>query len=138
MKKIILSAAIVFSVLAFCISCKKEILPAVAPPPVVNPLSGKEFVFDDLTWKFYNSGFPDWNEIYLLIPSTPTLNQSTMARGELFLKYDTSGIWLPVVRQAEAKPNQHLYFFNAENLIVEVYPLNYQLPGRKASVKVKF
>ena len=137
MKKIILGAAIIFLAPAFFYSCKKEILPPVAPTPPPNLLSGTELTFDDLAWKFYNSGSPDFDEIYLVVPTTPLLNQE-IAKGEIFLKYDTSGSWIRVVRQSEAMPDQHIYFFNRENLVVEVYPLNYRLPGRKASVKVQF
>ena len=109
----------------------------VAPTPPPNLLSGTELTFDDLAWKFYNSGSPDFDEIYLVVPTTPLLNQE-IGKGEVFLKYDTSGNWIKVVRQSEAMPDQHIYFFNRENLVVEVYPLNYRLPGRKASVKVQF
>ena len=138
MKKLILIVAIIFSLPAFFYSCKKETLPAVAPPPIDDSLSGKELVIDDLAWKIYYSVSPDWDEIYLLIPSTPNVNRNTIAKAELFLKYDTSANWIQVVRQSEAVSGQPVYLFNYENLAVEVYPLNYQLPGRKSSVKVKF
>jgi hypothetical protein len=139
MVKIIFSI-IIFSASALFYSCKKEtITPVVVTPlpplpPIPNTPLGKELVFDDLTWNLYNSGFPEWDEIYLVIPSVPDLNRST---AEIFLKYDTSANWVQVVRPG-AMPNQHVYFFTPKDLFVEVYPLNYQLPGRKASVKVKF
>ena len=83
MKKIILEAAIIFLAPAFLYSCKKEILPPVAPTPPPNLLSGTELTFDDLAWKFYNSGSPDFDEIYLVVPTTPLLNQE-IAKGEIF------------------------------------------------------
>ena len=137
MRKIILSAAVIFSVFCFFYSCKKETLPAAAPPPILNPPIGKEVVFDDLTWNHYRSGFNEWDEIYLAIPRIPDLNEGTIGRADVFLKYDTSSNWTEVFPEGASTVNQHVYFFYGQ-LIVEVYPLNYQLPGRKASVKVKF
>ena len=137
MKKIILGAAMIFSAPSFFYSCKKEDISPVVAPTTANPIIGTELVFDDLPWKLYQSGSPYWDEIYLVVSTTALLNQK-IAKGEVFVKYDTSGNWIKVVRQSEAMPDQHIYFFNSENLIVEVYPLNYRLPGRKASVKVNF
>ena len=112
-------------------------------------LSGQEFLFDDLTWHYYNSGdgYP-WDEIYVntsarpdLFHNAPELDYNSYLNAEVFLKFDTASNWIEVKSVSlynPALPVQYLYRIISPYLYVNVHPLNHQIVGSKAAIKVKF
>jgi len=120
-----------------------------SPPPTLPPppsLSGQEFVIDSLTWIFldgrYDVGVDD---IYLQTTERPNLfpwfTYSTYLNAEVLLKFDTASNWINVKSvdiNDPAIPVQYQYWVTVRCLFVHIIPLNYQLIGRKASIKIKF
>ncbi len=138
-------------------SCSKEdvvvpLLPSTPQnqsPPLPNFTSGQEFLFDDLSWQYYNSGFGDpWDEIYLSTPerpdlfaNAPGLHYNIYLKAEVFLKFDTTSDWIEVKPTSfydQNLPAQYLYIIYSPSLVVNVWPPNHQLIGRKAAIKIKF
>lgn len=120
----------------------------VAITVVVNTLSGQEFIFDNLIWEladFYGMGLDD---VYLGTPPRPNLfmNAPNQAYNlyfpkDVYVKFDTTSTWLLVKSAAQFDPSipvQYVYDIASPYLYVHVYALNYNLVGRKASIKVKF
>jgi len=113
-----------------------------------NTLSGQEFLFDDLVWElgdFYGMGLDD---VYIGTPARPALfmNAAPLAYNlslpaDVYLQFDTASNWLQVKSAAQYNPGipvQYLYDIVSPRLYIHVYALNYQLVGRKASIRVKF
>ena len=124
-------------------SCHKENNNGYVATPVIDTLRGKEFSFSDLTWEYYNSGAgsPSWDEIYLITPARPELFYNRNLNAEVFLKFDTAANWVEVKSDGQYNPIlplQYLYITYSPHLVINVWPLNFQLVGRKASIKVKF
>lgn len=111
-------------------------------------VSGLEFVFNDLTWQLSDFYSLLLDDVWVGTPARPDL--FTNAPGyafnlyypaDVYLKFDTASNWLLIKSVAEidaTQPLQYVYDIEAPSLYVHVYPLNYQLVGRKASIKVKF
>ena len=131
-------------------SCSKKEEPvtnsSINPPPLPPSLSGQEFLFDSLTWIFLDGRFDvGVDEIYLQTPARPDLfpwfTYSTYLNAEVLLKFDTASNWIEVTSadiNDPAIPFQYQYWVNLRSLFVHMHPLNYQLIGRKAAIKIKF
>ena len=119
-------------------------LPQPQPPPP--SLSGQEFLFDSLKWIFFDGRFDvGLDDIYLKSPARadlfPWLTHSTSINAEVLIKFDTASNWVAVKSidlYDPVIPVQYMYWIYLNSLFVEMLPLNYQLIGRKASVKIKF
>ncbi|MBD0289197.1 MAG: hypothetical protein ICV79_27835 [Flavisolibacter sp.] len=149
---LLLQMLVVSFAILFFTSCKKEHTPETTngptpvPDTVKNALSGQEFIFNDLTWKLYDSGFgPTWDEIYLGTPAradlfvnAPGLNYNPKINAEVSVKFDTANYWEQVPPMNGAAFNSFIYFVNSPYLYVETALPNYSLIGKKASIKVKF
>ena len=147
MKPIIKIISFVLIVVIF-LSCSKSPIAAnrpVAPPPPPS-LSGQEFLFDSLTWIFFDGRFDvGIDNIYLETPRRPDLfpwlTYSTYINAQVSLKFDTAGNWVDVKSidlYSPSVPVQYMYWISQNSLFVQIVPLNYQLIGRKASIKIKF
>jgi hypothetical protein len=138
-------------------SCSKDTVAPVPPltltpqlPLVQQSLSGQEFLFDSLSWQYYNSGVgsPWWDEIYIRTPDRPDLfvdapglHYNTYLKAAVFLKFDTTNDWIEVKPTSfydQNLPTQYLYIIYSPFLVVNVWPLNHHLIGRKAAIKIKF
>ena len=132
------------------LSCSKAEIPSpirLPPPPPPPPsLSGQEFQFDDLTWLFYDGNIDmGVNDIYLKTPPRadlfPWFMYRTYMNAEVLLKFDTASNWVQVKSlnlYSPAIPVQYMYWINLSSLFINMLPLNHQLIGRKATIKVKF
>ena len=131
-------------------SCSKPEVPQTnrfpPPPPPPPSLSGQEFLFDSLTWTFYDGRFDvGVDDIYLKTPPRadlfPWLTYHTYLNAEVLIKFDTASNWV-IVKSIDlyepAIPVQYMYWIHLSSLFVDILPLNYQLIGRKAAIKVKF
>ena len=130
-------------------SCRKQEVQQInrsspsQPPP---SLSGQEFLFDSLTWIFFDGSFDvGVDDIYLKTPARPDLfpylTYGTYINAKVFMKFDTAGNWVDVESidlYDPAIPFQYRYWIHLNSLFVNILPLNYQLIGRKASIKIKF
>jgi hypothetical protein len=134
------------------LSCSKpEVAPTnrflLPPPPPPPPsLSGQEFLFDNLTWIFYDGSFDvGIDDIYLKTPPRadlfPWLTYHTYLNAEVLMKFDTASNWVEVKSidlNDPALPVQYCYWIHLNSLFVDMLPVNYQLIGRKAAIKIKF
>lgn len=144
------SALVVLIGAGLFLSCSKaEVLPPnrIPPPPPPPPsLSGQEFQFDSLTWFFFDGSFDvGVNDIYLKTPQRadlfPWLMYHTYLNAEVLVKFDTASNWIQVRSidlYSPALPVQYMYWVHLGSLFIDMLPLNYQLIGRKATIKVKF
>ena len=131
-------------------SCTKEkegnFPPSTSPPP--SPLSGQEFTFENLVWEHFNTGTPSSDEIYLVTPGSNDLfvnaggiTNGYYANAEVYVKFDTTANWTIVKPHLLYEPSmvpQYYYTIYPPHLSLNVWPLNYLLIGRKASIKIKF
>ncbi|HEX3164819.1 MAG TPA: hypothetical protein VHQ93_01095 [Chitinophagaceae bacterium] len=128
------------------LSCSKPKWLPQTPPPPPPSLSGQEFLIDSLPWIFLDGRFDvGIDEIYLQTTERPDLfpwfTYSTYLNAEVLLKFDTASNWINVKSvdiNDPAIPVQYQYWINLRCLFVHLVPLNYQLIGRKASIKIKF
>lgn len=116
---------------------------------VSDTLSGREFIFDGLTWElgdFYGTGVHD---IYVGTPARPDLFQNSsglyynlnLHNGEVYIKFKPSGDWIQITPYSLFQPGgsgPYLYDIVSPYLYVHAFPLNYQLEGTSVSIKVKF
>ena len=141
---ILLAGAIIFA------SCSKDNPVNNTPynylPSPVNPnLSGQEFIFNDLTWGIGDFSGIGTADMYLGTPVRTYLFPSRLSM-EVFIKLDTSSVWLNVKRfvypsSGTPWPGTNIGYCYAEefgSLWVLLLPVNNQLLGTKASIKVKF
>jgi hypothetical protein len=85
------------------------------------------------------------DDIYLQTPPRadlfPWLTYSTSINAQVFMKFDTASNWIDV-RSIDINdpviPVQYQYWISLQSLFVHMLPLNYQLIGRKAAIKIKF
>ena len=144
------SASVVLIGVLLFLSCSKPEVPPTnrfaTPPPSPPPLSGQEFLFDSLTWIFLDGRFDvGVDDIYLQTPVRadlfPWFTYSTYLNAEVLMRFDTASNWIEV-RSVDvndpAIPVQYRYWVSLRSLFVHMTPLNYQLIGRKASIKIKF
>jgi len=144
------SALVVLIGVAFFLSCSKPDLPPPnrfpPPPPPPPSLAGQEFQFDSLTWFFYDGSFDvGVNDIYLKTPPRADLFPMVMYQAnlnaEVLIKFDTASNWVQVKSinlYSTVIPVQYMYWIHLGSLYIDMLPLNYQLIGRKATMKVKF
>ena len=144
------SALVVMIGAGLLLSCGKPGAPPpnrfATPPPSSPSLSGQEFLFDSLTWIFLDGRFDvGVDDIYLQTPARPDLfpwfTYSTYLNAEVLIKFDTASTWIDVRSVGindPAIPVQYQYWVNLRSLFVHMFPLNYQLIGRKAAIKIKF
>jgi len=144
------NAIVVIIGAVFYLSCSKPEVPEPnrfpLPPPPPRSLSGQEFLFDSLTWNFYDGSFDvGVDDIYLKTPPRadlfPWLPNSTYLNAQVFMKFDTASNWVEAKSREfyiPSIPVQYMYWIYLNSLYVEILPLNYQLIGRKATIKVKF
>jgi hypothetical protein len=134
---------------ALFLSCSKPGVPQpnrFATPPPPPSLSGQEFLFDSLPWILLDGRFDvGVDEIYLQTTARPDLfpwfTYSPYLNAEVLMKFDTASNWIHVKSvdiNDPAIPVQYQYWVSLQCLFVHMVPLNYQLIGRKASVKIKF
>jgi hypothetical protein len=144
------SALAIFIGAGLVLSCSKPELPQTnrfdTLPPAPPSLSGQEFLFDSLTWTFFDGRFDvGVDEIYLQTPARPDLfpwfTYITYLNAEVFLKFDTASNWINVKSvdiNDPTMPVQYQYWVYSRSLYIHMMPLNFQLVGRKASIKIKF
>jgi hypothetical protein len=144
------SALVVLIGAGLFLSCSKPEVPQTnrfpAPPQAPPSLSGQEFLFDSLTWVFFDGRFDvGVDDIYLQTPPRadlfPWLTYSTYINAQVSIKFDTASNWVDVKSidiSQPAIPVQYQYWVNLRSLFVHMLPLNYQLIGRKAAIKIKF
>jgi hypothetical protein len=144
------SAIVIFLGAVLFLCCGKPEVPQLnrfSTPPTSSPsLSGQEFLFDSLIWIFLDGRFDvGVDEIYLQTPTRPDLfpwfTYSTYLNAEVLLKFDTALNWIDVTSvdvNDPAIPVHYQYWINLRSLFVHMRPLNYQLIGRKAAIKIKF
>ena len=143
------SALVVLIGTGLFLSCSKPELPQTNrfPPPFSSPpsQSGQEFLFDSLTWTFYDGRFDvGVDYVYLETPRRADLfasSYTTYINAEVLLKFDTASNWIAVKSidlYDPVIPVQYMYWIYLNSLFVEIRPLHYRLIGRKASLKVKF
>ncbi len=132
---------------AIFLSCRKDSSldgPAPAPQQTLDTLSGREFEFNDLTWK----GIPGWGTNVMVDIDRPDLFFNLARPMKVAIRLDTSFVWLNVFQDyGYYLAGINFYysigwtdFFNAVGGHLYIYPVPqyFLLNGRKASVKVKF
>lgn len=144
------SALVVIIGAGLFLSCSKPEVPQTnrfpTPTPSTPSLSGQEFLFDSLTWIFLDGRFDvGVDDIYLQTPVRadlfPWFSYSTYLNADVSMKFDTASNWInvkPMDLNEPAIPVQYQYWVYLRSLFVHMLPLNYQLVGRKASIKIKF
>ena len=149
MKSVIKIISIAFIVIAF-LSCNKSPIvtnrPVVPPPPPPPSLSGREFLFDSLTWNFFDGRFDvGVDDIYLQTPQRsdlfPWLQYQNYLNAKVSIKLDSASNWIEVNSMglfSSSGSVQYSYWILLNSLFVNMLPLNYQLIGRKAAIKIKF
>jgi len=132
------------------LSCSKPEDPQTNrfPPPTQLPptLSDQEFLFDSLTWTFFDGRFDvGVDDIYLKTPPRsdlfPWLTYHTYLNAQVSIKFDTASNWVDVKSidlYSPSAPVQYMYWIHLNSLFVDLLPLNYQLIGRRAAIKIKF
>ena len=131
---------------AIFLSCSKDSSPGRLPPPpqTTDTLSGREFEFNDLTWK----GIPGWGTNVMVDIDRPDLFFNFFRALKVTTRFDTSSVWLNVFQDnGSYLAGFNFYytasgsdFFNALSGHLYIYPIpaNSSLNGKKVSVKVKF
>lgn len=132
---------------AIFLSCSKDSSPDGPPPApqqTLDTLSGREFEFNDLTWK----GIPGWGTNVMVDIDRPDLFFNLARPMKVAIRLDTSSVWLIVFLDYGSYPaGINFYyatgwtdFFNALGGHLYIYPVPpyFLLNGRKVSVKVKF
>lgn len=132
------------------VGCKKEEFttpfgvtsPPSPPSTPTDTLSGKEFLFEDLQWVHAGPGGVAEEEIWIAVENRPELFNNPSRQMEVSIKFDTSSAWINVPRWnwpvVPANPGYLYIIMYNSSFYVESYPLNFQLIGRKASLKIKF
>ena len=142
--KILLNHAKIFVCLLitgamFLIACDKR--NRVDTPPFYldplnhnNPLSGKEFRFDSLFWDY--NDLRDIVAVYIV--NRPDLFGNPGIY-DVFLKQDTSHVWLPVVlKTSHAQFSGFIYGTGPTSIVVWSVPPDVSLIGKPVSIKIKF
>jgi hypothetical protein len=128
-------------------SCAKEKQIATnsnsGQPQIPSPLSGKEFLFENLTWQIYGSAGSGFDESYLQTAARPDLfpDITWPLNAIIFIKVDTSNNWIEVKHHQHydfSIPLQYVYDIYSNKLTILVWPSNESLTGKKATIKTKF
>lgn len=131
---------------AIFLSCSKGSSPDRPPPPqqTTDTLSGREFEFNDLSWK----RIPGWATNVMVEIERPDLFFNFFRALKVTIRLDTSSTWLNVFHDNGAYfGGSNFYyatggsdFFNAVSGSLYIFPVpqDFSLNGRKVSVKVKF
>jgi hypothetical protein len=140
-----ISYALVAGIVIF-ISCGKNLSDRGAPPAPqpADTLSGREFEFNDLTWR----ETPEWTGNVLVdITDRPDLFFNPYRTLKASIKLDTSAVWLNVLQDTGypylAGSNFYYGFFGISYYVfgrfyIFPFPANLPLKGTKVSVRVKF
>ena len=132
-----------FSIFLSCSKSSSLDGPPPAPQQTMDTLSGREFEFNDLTWK----AIPSWIINVMVDIDRPDLFFNTVRALKVTLRLDTSSVWLNVFQDnGSYLAGFNFYyttwsdFFNAASGHLYIYPVpqNFSLNGGKVSVKVKF
>ena len=131
------------------LSCSKAKMPQPNRFPTSTPSSprpGQEFLFDSLTWTFFDGSF-DVGVDHLYLKTAPRadvfpwLTYQASINAQVSLKFDTATSWVNVKSADLYVPSstvQFIYWIHSHSLFVDMLPLNHQLIGRMASIKIKF
>ena len=145
-----LDALILWIIIGIFFSCSKPEMKQsnrfTPQTPSSSSLSGQEFLFDSLTWIFFDGRFDiGIDDIYLKTSPRadvfPWLTYTTYINAAVFMKFDTASNWIDVKSidlYEPSMPVQYMYWVHLNSLFVHIHPLNYQLIGRKAAIKIKF
>jgi hypothetical protein len=136
-----------FLITVLIVSCTKARIDKHAPlsPSTASPLGGQEFTFDNLVWAGYTGLEP---ELYLTTPSLSQLLQNGqvfkygyLQDSEVYIKLDTANAWMqvkPEYNYDNTLPIQYLYSIYTSELVINLWPVDFNLVGKRASVKIKF
>lgn len=98
--------------------------------------------FENLLWTHAGPGAIADEEIWIGIEERPDLFNGQLKISEVKLKFDTSSSWLDIPKwDGTLTPPVNGYAYvimYANSFYVESYPMNFQLIGRTASLKIKF
>jgi hypothetical protein len=123
------------------LSASSTVSVIVAPPTGPSILSGQEFVFDNLTWQFWDSGPGDpsdsFDEIFIVTPERPDLF-SISGSMEVSLKFDTANNWIPIKRLNIDCTGYASFSSFPSAVSILLCGLDHTIVGKKASIKVKF
>ena len=141
------SSFILLAWFSIFISCSKNPTHNESPPAPIqflDSLSGREFEFNDLTWK----AIPSWVINVMVDIDRPDLFFNPVRALKVTIRLDTSSVWLNVFQDnGSYLAGFNFYyttwgsdFFNAVSGHLYIYPVpqNSSLNGRKVSAKVKF
>ena len=141
------NAFILFIGTIIFISCNKNSSPNGSPPApkqTFDTLSGREFEFNDLTWK----AIPSWVTNVMVDIDRPDLFFNPVRALKVTIRLDTSSVWQNVFQDnGSYLAGFNFYystwgsdFFNGASGHLYIYPLpqDFSLNGGKVSVKVKF
>jgi len=143
-----ISSFIVLVWLAVFISCNKNPSSIVSPSSVsqtLNTLRGREFEFNDLTWQVIHSPGPN----VIVAIYRPDLFFNPFSSLEVRIRFDTSAIWLGVLRDTGSPyPAGFDFFyttggsdfFHADSGHLYIFPIsgNPLFAGIRVSVRVRF
>jgi len=148
MKKVIqYSTLIILTGFVSFTSCKKgyishTIQPPHTPATAIDTLKGKEFIFSDLKWTLAGPGAVAEEEIWISLGKRPDLFNGAFRPMEVSIKLNTSTEWIsaPNFYLPGVTSNRgyvYVIMYNTE-FYVNSYPINFQLLGRTASLRIKF
>lgn len=109
-----------------------------------SPLSGQEFLFENLSWQFYGVGSSFDHESYIQTMSRPELfpNVDFALNAIVSIKFDTASNWIEVnhgIYYNINMPVQYGYNIYSNNqLTVSFWPASQQLTGKKTSIKILY
>ena len=129
---------------AILLTSTREQKPVVKDTSTIkaDTLTGKEFIFNDLTWTHAGPGGIAEEEIWIGVENRPYLFHDPGRPMEVPVRFDTSSVWTNIpksngITTPSAIGFVHLIMYS-NSFYVESYPMNFQLIGRKATLKIKF
>jgi hypothetical protein len=143
-----LSASLLFTGIILFLSCSKSASlngPPPAPQQTMDTLSGREFQFNDLTWREIVS----WGTNVIVDIDRPDLFFDPFRELKVKMRHDTSSVWLDVFPETGSYSyptgvnffyavGSDFFYAAAGHLYIYPVPAIHSLIGRKVSIKVKF
>ena len=132
---------------AIFMSCSRDSSLINSPPPpqpFLDTLTGREFEFNDLTWREFPSSGPD---IIIEIRNRPDLFYYYFRLLKVTIRLDTSAVWMDVFQYTGAynagptfyhTMGSDFFYASQWSLYIFSFPVIPSLKGTKVAVRIKF